>query len=269
MKIAFHILALVALGVALYFSLAHKEKFENQQQTRLTTIDTNRQVVASTDVANKNIRDERDLLAQSVERRDTLEASVMALTSTGNTLKIEVTELDATIASQKEEIAKLEKILEEVQLVAREFGEDVTIDNLPERVKSLEDERDSRKEKLDELETLVAAAEKSVAAKRAEGQRLAERKMARNTRLSRNAMEAVVTAVNHEWGFLVIGAGSNSGFAPQRELLIKRDGRLIGRVKPSAIEPNQTIAEIDLDTIAPGARIQPGDRVILATPTAN
>ena len=95
------------------------------------------------------------------------------------------------------------------------------------------------------------------------------RKAARNKRIDRNAMEARVTAVNQDWGFLVIGAGSNSGFTPQTTLLVKRDGRLIGRVNPSAIEPTQTIAEIDLKSLAPGVRLQAGDRVIVSKPAGN
>ena len=50
---------------------------------------------------------------------------------------------------------------------------------------------------------------------------------------------------------------------------MKRDGRLIGKVNPSAIEQTQTIAEIDLKTLSPGVRIQPGDAVILAKPASN
>jgi hypothetical protein len=51
--------------------------------------------------------------------------------------------------------------------------------------------------------------------------------------------------------------------------LVERDGRKIGRVRPSAIEPTQTIAEIDLGSLSSGVRLQPGDRVILAQPVAN
>jgi hypothetical protein len=40
-------------------------------------------------------------------------------------------------------------------------------------------------------------------------------------------------------------------------------------VRPSAIEPTQTIAEIDFKTLADGVRIQPGDRVILTKPNSN
>jgi hypothetical protein len=91
----------------------------------------------------------------------------------------------------------------------------------------------------------------------------------RSSRIGRNSMVAVVTAVNQDWGFLVIGAGSNSGFTPQTGLLVERDGRKIGRVRPSAIEPTQTIAEIDFESLASGVRLQPGDRVILAQPVTN
>jgi hypothetical protein len=52
-------------------------------------------------------------------------------------------------------------------------------------------------------------------------------------------------------------------------LIVQRDGRRIGRVRPSSIEPTQTIGEIDFESLATGVRIQPGDRVILATPTSN
>ena len=112
-------------------------------------------------------------------------------------------------------------------------------------------------------------ADKTLAISRAELDRLAKRMIERSARIGRNSITAVITAVNQEWGFLVIGAGSNSGFTPQTPLLVERDGRTIGRVKPSSIEPTQTIAEIDFQSLAPGVRLQAGDRVILATPTSN
>jgi hypothetical protein len=105
--------------------------------------------------------------------------------------------------------------------------------------------------------------------KQQEVARLVERKGARNARIGRNSVEARVTAVDNEWGFVVIGAGSNSGFSPQTTLLVKRDGKLIGKVNPSAIEPTQTIGEIEYKTLLPGVRIQPGDSVMLAKPAAN
>ena len=50
---------------------------------------------------------------------------------------------------------------------------------------------------------------------------------------------------------------------------MQRDGRMIGRIRPSSIEPKQTIAEIDFNSLATGVRLQPGDRVMLAKPNTN
>jgi hypothetical protein len=96
-----------------------------------------------------------------------------------------------------------------------------------------------------------------------------DKKIERNARIGRNANESVITAVSQDWGFVVIGAGASTGFTPQSTLLVKRDGRLIGRVLPSAIERSQTVANVILESIAPGVRLQPGDRVILAKPESN
>jgi chromosome segregation ATPase len=145
----------------------------------------------------------------------------------------------------------------------------VNIDNIGEKVAEIEETLKTKRAAAEELDTLIEGAKTNLATKQSEVQRLVERKEDRNARIARNAMEARVTAVNQDWGFLVIGAGSNSGFTPQTALLVKRDGRLIGRVNPSAIEPNQTIAEIDLKSLSSGVRIQPGDRVILAKPASN
>jgi len=114
--------------------------------------------------------------------------------------------------------------------------------------------------------TLVDGATKDVARNNSNIADLSSRKSKRDKKIGDNAKEAVITAVDGEWGFVVIGAGSNVGFTPQTKLLVKRNGVLIGRISPTSIEPTQTIAEIDRDSLAPGASLQTGDRVILAVP---
>ncbi len=173
------------------------------------------------------------------------------------------------MAGQKEEFAELAKTLAEVNEILKDLGGDVDLDSLPEKIAEIEEDKNSRVAKLEELETLISSAEKMLANYRSEFDRLVKRDIERNSRIGRNSMEAVVTAVNQDWGFIVIGAGSNSGFTPQSALIVRRDGRMIGRVRPSSIEPTQTIAEIEFDSLATGVRLQPGDRVILAKPITN
>lgn len=269
MKAILYALAILVAGGAAFFSYSHAGKFEALEQDRLATIKTNKEVTADADVADKNIKDERALLLASQDKQELVTQNISNLKATGTVMKNEIAAIDADLGVQEEEFAQLEKTLKEVNEILSGLGGGVTLDNLAEKIAEIEESKSAKETKLEELETLVSGAEKTLTANRAEAGRLTTRNVERNARINRNSMQAVVTAVNQDWGFLVIGAGSNSGFTPQSSLIVQRDGRRIGRVRPSSIEPTQTIAEIDLDSLATGVRIQPGDRVILATPTSN
>lgn len=271
MKFAFPILAILVCGAAAYYSFTQSEKFKEYQDARLLAISTNKSVTASADKADIEIEEEERLLEESKKNLAIATASVESLKATANQLKNDLAKVDSDLAAQDVEFEQLNKALKEVQALFAEMnlGDGVDIDNLPEKMDEINEDIKGKRAKMEELNALVDAAKKSLAAKQEEVARLVARKEARDTRIGRNAMEARVTAVDHDWGFLVIGAGSNSGFSPQTTLLVKRDGRLIGKVNPSAIEPTQTIAEIDTKTLSPGVRIQPGDIVILAQTATN
>lgn len=269
MKAILYVVAIIAAIGAIYFTLGHTRKFEELEKDRLTTIQKNKDTSARADGTEKDLSKERGVLAAANTKREELTQSITNLKSTGSTLKRQEEELDATLEAQAKDFDQLNKTLDEVKKILAGLGEDITLDNLSEKIAAIQADKKSKQEKLEELQTLVASAEKLLEKNRAEVDRLMKRDMERNTRIGRTGMESVVTAVNQDWGFLVIGAGSNSGFTPQTSLIVQRNGRLIGRVHPSSIEPTQTIAEIDFDSLATGVRIQPGDRVMLAKPVTN
>jgi hypothetical protein len=269
MKPIFYGVAILAACGAAFFSYSHLKKFETLEAERVQTIQTTMERNASADVADKGILEERKQLATSKEKRELLTQSVSSLSSTGVGLANNLTRLDSELKSQDEEFAQLKVALDEVNLILADLGGGVTLDSLPETIERIQADKLAKEKKLEELEELVSGAEKSLASSRSEMDRLTQRATERSARIGRNSMESVITAVDQNWGFVVIGAGSNSGFTPQTSLLVRRDGRKIGRVRPSAIEPTQTIAEIEMESLAPGVRLQPGDRVILAKPITN
>lgn len=269
MKAILYVVAILAIGGAAFFTLEHTKKFEALEKDRLATIATNKEVSANAAATETDLKDERDVLAKAEQKREELTQSITTLKSAGSTLEREVAELDDTLKSQDAEFLELDKTLKEVNTILAGLEGGVTLESLPEKIQQIEEDKKAKQGKLEELETLAGAAEKLLEKNRAEVDRLVKRKIERNSRIGRNSMEAVVTAVNQDWGFLVIGAGSNSGFTPQTSLIVQRDGHLIGRVRPSSIEPTQTIAEIDFNSLATGVRLQPGDRVMLAKPTTN
>lgn len=268
MKFIFPILSILVCGVAAYFSLAESKKFTEVQDLRLETINTNKSVTASADAKEVEVRDLEATLGESKDSLELAKQSLLATNSNYEALEGEERKVDTRLADQQVEFDELKKSLVAVQEIFSGMGGGVTMDNLGEKVAEVAATVKEKQEKVETLEGLIEDAKKDLTKKRDSLQRLADRKSSRSARIAQNSKTARVSAVNQDWGFLVIGAGSNSGYSPQTELLITRGGKMIGRVTPSGVEPTQTIAEIDMDSLAPGVRIQPGDRVMVAKPSA-
>lgn len=267
MKAVFYVLALLVSGGAAFFSYQNHGKFKEQQDEKLAVTEQNRIKTKEADDKDSELQQELADLETATKDKADAEASVDTLKSKETALRGDLRKVEAELEEQKSKFAELELVKKQVDEILK--GTNVTLESLPDEVIKIEQDKKAKTDELAELESNVEAAERVVASNRAEVGRLTDRDATRNARIRRNAMESVVSAVNDDWGFVVIGAGSNTGFTPQTKLLVKRDGRLIAEVQPSAIEPSQTIAEIDPESVAPGARIQPGDRVILSNPATN
>jgi predicted nucleic acid-binding Zn-ribbon protein len=269
MKVVTNVLLILAAGAAAFFSFAQSQKLADQQTIRLEKKSEEEKVRAEATAAEKERNDARAALTDATKKREDLNSAVAALKAAESSIKRDTATVDTTLATQQQELEALGKAVEELNKLLKDIGTNVTMENIGDEVAKIETNVKTKKARLEELTALIEGAEKKIVAARGESKRLSDRAVESSVRVSRNAMEAVVTAVNQDWGFLVIGAGSNSGFTPQTSLLVKRDGQFIGRVKPTSIEATQTIADIELDSLAPGVRIQPGDRVIVAQPAVN
>lgn len=270
MKAIVYIVIILVGGAGTILTLSQKQKLQQAKEARAKAIDEIKGSNANVAVKEKEFAEAKKTLKEVSEpKREEVTQRLTTLESTSANLKRESDELDATLAIQEQEFAALKQTLDEVNKIVEGLGTDITMTNLGDKIQEIDTDNKAKLAKLDETTTLITAADKSLATNRAEADRATKRIIERKARINRNSMEAVVTAVDQDWGFLVIGAGSNSGFTPQTSLLVMRDGRLIGRVRPSSVEPTQTIAEIDFKSVATGVRIQAGDRVMLTKPNAN
>lgn len=269
MKAILYALVILVIGGAATFSYTHSKKFEALQKDRLQTIEDRKKEDDFASATIKELITELAVLAAAEQKKVEITQQITDLKSKAASMEREIAELDSTLKGQDEEFAELDKTMKEVQQVLNTLGDDTTIENLAEKIQQVTDLKKSKEDKLDELKTLVGAADKLLANNRSEVDRLVKRDVERDTNIGHNSVEAVLTSVSQDWGFVVIGAGSITGFSPQSTLLVKRDGRVIGRVRPSSIEPSQTIAEIDFASLAPGVRLQPGDHVMPAKPITN
>src|SRR6266550_1943931 len=90
------------------------------------------------------------------------------------------------------------------------------------------------------------------------------REAVRETSPRRTGLRGTVLAVNQAYNFVVLNLGTRHGVESNAEMLVLRDGALIGKIRISSVEPATAIGDIITSSLARGAQMQPGDNVIYA-----
>ena len=80
----------------------------------------------------------------------------------------------------------------------------------------------------------------------------------------RAGLHGAVLAYNQAYNFVVLNLGARNGVEPNSEMLVLRDGTLIGKIRISSVEPATAIGDIITSSLARGVQVQPGDSVIYA-----
>ena len=273
MKAIAYVVAILILGGAAYFTLEHSRKFGELEKVRLETIATNKAVSANADAKEADLRKAKEKACRRPSRSreeltqalDSLKSTVAAMATTRPPIST------ARSRAQEAEFAELNKTLEEV--AADPQG---TRRGHHPRKPAREDPAARRRRQSPQGKTRGTRnprrrpPRKSLATKRDEIDRLVQtrnraqrphRTQLDGSRGHRRQSGLGIPRHRCRFEFRIHPAN------PHARAARRTHDRHASR--PSAIEPTQTIAEIDFKSMATGARIQPGDRVILAKPAAN
>lgn len=90
------------------------------------------------------------------------------------------------------------------------------------------------------------------------------REAVRETGPRRTGLRGTILAVNQAYNFVVLNLGRRHGVESNAEMLVLRDGALVGKIRISSVEPATAIGDIITNSLARGAQMQPGDNVIYA-----
>jgi uncharacterized protein YlxW (UPF0749 family) len=90
------------------------------------------------------------------------------------------------------------------------------------------------------------------------------RQAVRETGPRRTGLRGTILAVNQAYNFVVLNLGTRHGVESNAEMLVLRDGALIGKIRISSVEPATAIGDIITNSLARGAQMQSGDNVIYA-----
>ena len=80
----------------------------------------------------------------------------------------------------------------------------------------------------------------------------------------RTGLRGTVLAYNQAYNFVVLNLGARNGVETNSEMLVLRDGTLVGKIRISSVEPATAIGDIITNSLARGVQLQPGDTVIYA-----
>ena len=128
------------------------------------------------------------------------------------------------------------------------------VDDLRRQLDSAEKEKAFLSEKLQDIQDRADQPK--------EGKK--RREAAREAAPHRTGLRGAILAVNQAYNFVVLNLGTRHGVESNAEMLVLRDGALVGKIRISSVEPATAIGDIITGSLARGAQIQPGDNVIYA-----
>jgi peptidoglycan hydrolase CwlO-like protein len=259
----------ILIIAAVVFSLAaagigylNRTKFIEERTLRETTqqeLKSVKSTLGKTQVDLKQANDRiaalnADLEKKSLEITD-LNASLSKARNDISDLQKQAADKDAQLAQQKTDMtAKDERIaLLESKLSDSDAPLKAKIDELNKQIGEKDILTASIQAKLKDTESQLAEAHQQEADRR--------------KKLMRPGLEGKILAVNGSWNFVVLGLGDRNGIVNGAELLIKRGGQFIGKVRITSVEPSTSIADIVANSLRPGATAQPGDTVIYGGPS--
>lgn len=254
----------VSLGAAVlgYFNRGKLMDTRAELENKSAQLATTQQQLGA---ANKDIEGKKEEIAKLSSEKEQLSAQLgetkgnlekakeelAAATEKATTLESELT----TVKSESE--AKDTKISElETQLSSGTGGATATATGEGGTdTKALETE-------LDEVKTLLTAAQDRNTGLEAQISEYKRRETARQKSQMRQGIQGTILAVNQAWNFVVLSIGDRQGVVNNAEMLVQRGSQLLGKVRVTSVEPSTSIADIVVRTVPRGFSVMPGDTVI-------
>jgi hypothetical protein len=165
----------------------------------------------------------------------------------------EKADLQAKLDASQQEVASMQKRVEETEKNAN-----ASVDDLRHQLDSAEKEKVFLSEKLQDAQGRTAQPK--------EGKKRRETGSTEGETVSpqRAGVRGTVLAYNQVYNFVVLNLGARQGVESNSEMLVVREGTLIGKIRISSVEPATAIGDIIPSSLARGVQVQPGDTVIYA-----
>jgi hypothetical protein len=138
------------------------------------------------------------------------------------------------------------------------------VDDLRRQLDGAEKEKSLLADKLQDSQQRPAQAKDASKAEPRKRRETASVQRQSSSSSHRAGVHGTVLAYNQAYNFVVLNLGARNGVESNSEMLVLRDGTLIGKIRISSVEPATAIGDIISNSLARGVQVQPGDSVIYA-----
>jgi hypothetical protein len=260
-------LAILLLVVAAFFGFLNGQKVKALRATVATSqaardaaeLRTREKLSASTGVAVT--KEEPGKVAEGENRAAKAEAQLAQIQK-------EKADLQAKLDDNQKELAALQAHTQEGEknpnasvpgspaAIAPATDLQSQVDDLRRQLDSAEKEKAFLSEKLQDIQ------DRADQPKEGKKRREVVRDAVRETAPRHAGLRGTILAVNQAYNFVVLNLGTRHGVESNAEMLVLRDGALVGKIRISSVEPGTAIGDIISNSLARGAQLQPGDSVI-------
>ena len=258
-------LAIVAIAVSGFFGWNAKEKYVEKTKERIILEGENKTLSANIEREEGNketATQEKELaLEEKSKAKAELDSAKSQASEFANTLDSVSGDLEVAAAEKKKIDASMEAL--------RGKFPGIELEEVPRVVKDMEANQKRLVGEEEDASLVKKRLEEDIAKNLAESSRIVEKINQSIKRVEGNTFQATIVAVDNDWNFVVIGAGEKSGLTGDSKLLIQRDGRLLGRLLISKLEPNTAVADVEPGSLRNGVALQAGDQVILESVSSN
>ena len=249
--------ALIAIIASIGFSVKNRTALKDTRDAR---IKTNNQIVG---VLNDIQQTDDPALIASYEALYAQEVRLAESKANTDSHNVNIKRLDNEIAGLNSEKAPVDKKIGTAENAVKEISErfpGTTLQNVAVKIKQLESDLETAKQDLATRKTELEVVNKKVAVNEVRIEKAEKVQTDRLSSIGRNATEGLITAVNKDWGFVLVNIGKDQGVQGDSELIVQRDGIRIGNLNVVSIQPGLTVADINQKGLS--GSVEPGDKVI-------
>ena len=172
-------------------------------------------------------------------------------------LQAEKTDLQTKLQANEAEVASLQRRIEEA---GGKTTDNPGAASPPEMAAQLDEAR----KQLENAERENSFLSEKIRTAQERSNQLDQERKRRQTAAGRAGVRGTILAVNQAYNFVVLNLGGRQGVEANSEMLVLRDGTLIGKIRVSSVEPSTAIGDIITGSLERGVQVQPGDIVVYA-----